>query len=392
MDYFVRNIMPCLIYFLEDAQFQDKPLHQVSGAKVITISGIYVNGYLRTVGLPPDSAAGLNTIANCTAGVHLSISRERHPLTKKKIITLKVNCNSVFSFSNDQREKLVPCIDMADDRIRIIKTPESPTSLGPCVHYDDYCIFIEPEEKVDDFRREVDMQARVVAAANFLRLGHMVPDLIGPGLCFVGESKDPAIVTQHLRAPESVALLWKTTRDVADMIRGKVWQYSIQQLAGVAQGDDYGRNTLGKRKRNNGPVDTFLIDFGWAGCRKQAQMEESIFQQMVGFFVEFSHNNYEKASPRAKDMLLNILDIITSGRPIMMESLTYPGKLVPNWDHIRVWRQAYPATDHDFIKNKGSNCKPHRGFLPMESIQIIKRRLLHLAKKNYKPIGRFNLM
>ena len=82
------------------------------------------------------------------------------------------------------------------------------------------------------------------------------------GLCFVGDDRDPAIVTQHLGAPESVNLCFKTTRDVADMIRGKVWQYSIQQMAGVAQGDDYGRNTLSKRKRENGTVETFLIDFG----------------------------------------------------------------------------------------------------------------------------------
>ena len=148
------------------------------------------------MGLPADSAVGLKTIANCTAGVHLSILRERHSLTKKKMVTFKVNTNSVFSFSNDQREKLVPCIDMADDRIRIIKAPESPTSLGPCVHYDDHCVFIEPEEKVDDFRREVDMQARVVAAANYLRLGHMVPDLIGPCLLYTSPSPRDATLSR----------------------------------------------------------------------------------------------------------------------------------------------------------------------------------------------------
>jgi hypothetical protein len=75
----------------------------------------------------------------------------------------------------------------------------------------------------------------------------------------------------------------------------------------------------------------------------------------------------------------------------MMDCPDHPGKLVPDWNFIRVWRQAYPATDHDFIKNRGSNCKPKRAFLPMESMQIIKRRLLHLAKKNYRPVGRFNL-
>lgn len=198
-------------------------------------------------------------------------------------------------------------------------------------------------------------------------------------------------MTQHLGAPESVHVRFKTTRDVADMIRGKVWQYSIQQMAGVAQGDDYGRNTLGKRKRQNGAIETFLIDFGWAGCRKVSQMEESIFQQMVGFFVEFSHLNYNGATPLAKEMILHVLEIITSGRPIMRESKLHGGKLVPDWKCIRVWRNAYPASDKDFVLNKGSNCKPRRDFPAMESIQIIKRRLLMLAKNGYKNRNRFGL-
>jgi hypothetical protein len=120
-------------------------------------------------------------------------------------------------------------------------------------------------------------------------------------------------------------------------------------------------------------------------------MEESVFQQMVGFFVEFAHLNYNRATSPAKDMLLNTLEIITSGRTIMKESTTFAHKLVPDWKYIRVWRNAYPDNDKDFIINKGSNCKPRRDFLAMESVQIIKRRLLCLAAKGHRNRSRFGL-
>lgn len=126
----------------------------------------------------------------------------------------------------------------------------------------------------------------------------------------------------HLGAPESVSMRWKTTRDMADMIRGKMWHCCIQQQAGVVQGDDYGRNTLGKRKRN-GPIHTWLIDYGWAGQVPKPAIQDIIFSQLVGFFIEFIHINHEQAMPVAKDMMLKALDIIVSGRPVV----TYNTKL-----------------------------------------------------------------
>jgi hypothetical protein len=120
-------------------------------------------------------------------------------------------------------------------------------------------------------------------------------------------------------------------------------------------------------------------------------MEESVFQQMVGFFVEFAHLNYNRATSPAKDMLLNTLEIITSGRTIMKESETFAPRLVPIWKFIRVWRNAYPDNDKGFIINKGSNCKPRRDFVAMESMQIIKRRLLFLATKGYRTGGNCGL-
>lgn len=193
------------------------------------------------------------------------------------------------------------------------------------------------------------MQSRVITAAHSLLLGDMVPDLVGPGLCFVGPEKDPAIVTRHLGmygrscaedgfamncesysnddiftpgAPESVCIRWKTTRDIADMIRGKMWHCCIQSQASVVQGDDYGRNTLGKRKRN-GPFHTWLIDYGWAGHVPQSVIQDILFSQLVGFFIEFVHINHEHAMPVAKDMMLKALDIIVSGRPVVRYNTTH---------------------------------------------------------------------
>ncbi len=169
----------------------------------------------------------------------------------------------------------------------------------------------------------------MILAANHLMLGEMIPDLVGPGLCFVGKGKDPAIITKHIGAPESVNIRWRTTRDIADIIRGKAWHCSIQQLAGIVQGDDYGRNTLGKRKRNKGPIETWLIDFGWAGHVPKDKIQDVLFSQLIGFFLEFVHVNYPDALPMAKDMMIKVLDIIASGRPIMRLSALRPDCMVP---------------------------------------------------------------
>ena len=218
-------------------------------------------------------------------------------------------------------------------------------------------------------------------------LGDMIPDLVGPGLCFVGKTKDPAIITRHLGAPESVSVRWRTTKDIADIIRGKVWHCTIQQMAGIVQGDDYGRNTLGKRKRNNGPIQTWLIDFGWAGFVPKEKIQDVLYIQLVGFFIEFIHLNYPDAAPLAKDMMLKALDIITSGRRVMRLSPLRPYCMVPDWEYVRVWRKVYPETDHDFISQRGSNCKPKPNLMRMENIYAIKRKLLELADRGYKKLN-----
>ena len=192
--------------------------------------------------------------------------------------------------------------------------------------------------------RPADMQSKVIAAANRLHLGDMVPELVGPGLCFVGKEKDPAIVTQHLCAPESVVVRWKTPRDIADLIRGKAWHCTIQQAAGVVQGDDYGRNTLGKRKRNNGPIHTWLIDYGWAGHVPPDKIQGVLFIQLVGFFIEFIHLHYKNASPKAREIMIQALDIITSGRRIMKLHPTIPDCMVPMYIHFLIF--CLPSTLH----------------------------------------------
>ena len=319
-------------------------------------------------------------------------------------------------------------VDMADDRIRSLQAVgERPTHKGLCVDTENDYVYTNPEEKVDDFRREADMQSRVIAAAHCLMLGDMVPDLVGPGLCFVGPEKDPAIVTRHLGmrrrvihyhfsyfntvkttlgAPESVCIRWKTTRDIADMIRGKMWHCCIQLQANVVQGDDYGRNTLGKRKRN-GPFHTWLIDYGWAGHVPKPAIQDILFAQLVGFFIEFVHINHEHAMPVAKDMMLKALDIIASGRPVVRYNSTHKcivpmyvtclfflmyftvffltcTKQPTSWKNIRVWRSVYPEDDVEFVRQKGSNCKPRKTFKRMESIHAIKRKLLDLADRGYR--------
>ena len=43
---------------------------------------------------------------------------------------------------------------MADDRIRSLKAEAKPSHKGLCVDTDDNFVYTNPEEKVDDFRRE----------------------------------------------------------------------------------------------------------------------------------------------------------------------------------------------------------------------------------------------
>ena len=166
---------------MKDPQNRENPLSQVPGAKAITVEGVYVNGYLRTVGLPSTSGEALGNLSAANKDMLFSVSNSRHPLTKKRTTELRINGIAAFSFTNDSKVNLVPCLDMADERIRCVRAPDRPSQIGPNVYYEDKCVYTEPEEKVEDFRREVDMQARVVAAANRLGLGHMVPELIGPG-------------------------------------------------------------------------------------------------------------------------------------------------------------------------------------------------------------------
>jgi len=154
----------------------------------------------------------------------------------------------------------------------------------------------------------------------------------------------------------------------------------------VAQGDDYLRNTLCKRKRQNEPYEACLIDFGWACAMSPALVEGTMFDQLVGFFVEFAHKNYPHANAAGKDMIIRALDILGSGRKIMVfaSDMTLKGALVPDWKYIRVWTRAYPATDNDFVSQRGSNCKPKANFQPLEPLQMIKRKLLRLAEEGGK--------
>lgn len=55
-----------------------------------------------------------------------------------------------------------------------------------------------------------------------------------------------------------------------------------------------------------------------------------------------------------------------------------------SWKNIRVWRDVYPSKDAEFIRQKGSNCKPRKTFKRLESIHSIKRKLLELADRGYK--------
>ena len=208
------------------------------GAKVVTASGIFINGYYRSVGLPASSADAVGLLATAHEGLRLKVAVGRHPVTKRRTIQLVVGGHVAMSFTNDDRTIYVPCIDLADERILSIKCPEHPTHKGLCVHLDSKkCLYTNPEEKIEDFQREVNMHKRVFSAANQLGqcfiffliwqakltfskgLGHLVPELLGPGLCFVGPDKDPAIVSRHLGAPESAALRFTTPRDIADVIR-----------------------------------------------------------------------------------------------------------------------------------------------------------------------------
>ena len=353
---------------------------------MVTASGVYINGYLRTVGLPSTAPDAIGLLSNANEGVVMKVTTGKHPISLKKTVEIHIGGHPAISFINDTGEKLIPCIDMADERILSLWCPERPTHRGQCVHYEKGSVYTNPEEKIEDFQREACMQKRICDAANHLGLGHLVPELLGPGLCFVGQEKDPAIISRHMGAAESAMLRFSTPWDIADVVRGKIWHCSFQQHAGVAQGDDYPRNTLCKRKRANGPYDVSMIDFGWAKTMSPGYADVIMFRQLVGFFVEFAHKNYFHAAPAGKDMIMKILDILASGRTFMVFSshMELRGALVPNWNYIQVWQKTYPETDTDFVQQMGSNCQPKSNFEPLESMQIIKRKLLQLADEGCK--------
>lgn len=90
-------------------------------------------------------------------------------MTKRRTIELVVGGHVALSFTNDDKTVYVPCVDLADERILSIKCPEHPTHKGLCVHLDSKkCLYTNPEEKIEDFQREVSMHKRVLDAANQL--------------------------------------------------------------------------------------------------------------------------------------------------------------------------------------------------------------------------------
>ena len=288
---------------LKNPASRGRELRRCQGAVVVTGQGIFVEGKPCPQHAIPESAAdGIVALNSAKEGTRLSIRARRCSKRNERVIEIEIDGRAVFSMPNPHKTPLVPCLDMADDRIRGVGGPVAPKA-GPSVVVEGTSVFTNPDDKVEDFAREVNMHRAVVYAARSLNLGHRVPDLVGPGLCFVGPNNDPAIITAHLGAPESGAIRWVTSFDIADAIRGKVEHVSIQQQAGVAQGDDYCRNTLCKRKRPNSPVETYLIDFGWAACHKPAFLNKVVLFQLVGFFIEFAHKNYHGAQHQAKDMV-----------------------------------------------------------------------------------------
>lgn len=121
---------------MKNAENREKPLCHVPGAKVVTVDGVYVNGFLRTVGLPSTASEAIGSLATSKRGMKLSICNSRHPLTKKRMTDIKVNGVSAFSFTNETRALLVPCLDMADERIRSVMAPDRPSKIGPNVYYE----------------------------------------------------------------------------------------------------------------------------------------------------------------------------------------------------------------------------------------------------------------
>ena len=137
-----------------DPSNRDRPLSACRGTKVVTRDGIFVDGQKRTVDVPQGAEEGIKLFQESTPGTILSIEIARHPKTDRKVTAFKVGGIPVYYFSNTEEDMLVPCLDMADDRIRSLKAEAKPSHKGLCVDTDDNFVYTNPEEKVDDFRRE----------------------------------------------------------------------------------------------------------------------------------------------------------------------------------------------------------------------------------------------